>query len=115
MSDEAATAEARTYDAAISKLGDQLAELTLKQAVELKDYMKDTYGIEPAAGGAVMVAGPAGGGDDGSVPTNSSHLAKTRGSIILYAVRRGGESLTSTTAHVYICIALGRYNSMSFL
>ena len=25
--------------------------------------MKDTYGIEPAAGGAVMMAGPAGGGD----------------------------------------------------
>ena len=28
--------------------------------------MKDTYGIEPAAGGAVMMAGPAGGGDGGS-------------------------------------------------
>jgi large subunit ribosomal protein L7/L12 len=35
--------------------------LTLTQAVDLADYMKDTYGIEPAAGGAVMMAGPAGG------------------------------------------------------
>ncbi|MBL1217910.1 MAG: 50S ribosomal protein L7/L12 [Planctomycetes bacterium] len=45
----------------MSDLGDKLAELTLKQAVDLKDYMKDTYGIEPAAGGAVMMAGPAAG------------------------------------------------------
>ncbi|MEE2912786.1 MAG: 50S ribosomal protein L7/L12 [Planctomycetota bacterium] len=47
----------------MSKIGDNIAELTLSQAVELADYMKDTYGIEPAAGGAVMMAGPAGGGD----------------------------------------------------
>src|SRR4030042_361799 len=29
------------------------------QAKELADYLKDVYGIEPAAGGAVMMAGPA--------------------------------------------------------
>jgi large subunit ribosomal protein L7/L12 len=50
-----------TVDAKISKLGDELAGLTLKQAVDLADYMKSAYGIEPAAGGAVMMAGPAGG------------------------------------------------------
>lgn len=62
MTDEAtAVAEPKTFDKAISDLGDKLAELTLKQAVDLKDYMKDTYGIEPAAGGAVMMAGPAAG------------------------------------------------------
>ncbi len=54
--------EAKTFDAKISKLGDELAGLTLKEAVDLGDYMKDTYGIEPAAGGAVMMAG---GGDGG--------------------------------------------------
>ncbi len=59
---EAAVAE-KTFDAKISKLGDELAGLTLKDAVDLADYMKQTYGIEPAAGGAVMMAGPAGGGD----------------------------------------------------
>ncbi|MEM9066526.1 MAG: 50S ribosomal protein L7/L12 [Planctomycetota bacterium] len=59
MSDEAATKE---FDAKIKDLGDQLAGLTLKEAVDLGDYMKDTYGIEAAAGGAVMVAG---GGDAG--------------------------------------------------
>ena len=46
----------------IQSLGDQIANLTLKQAKELSDYIKEKYKIEPAAGGAVMMAGPAGGG-----------------------------------------------------
>ncbi len=45
----------------VKELGDKLVELTLKQAVDLGTYLKDTYGIEPAAGGAVMMA--AAGGD----------------------------------------------------
>jgi len=45
----------------IPSLGDQIANLTLKQAKELSDYIKEKYKIEPAAGGAVMMA-PAGGG-----------------------------------------------------
>lgn len=49
-------------EAAIAELGDKLVGLTLKEAVDLGDYLKETYGIEPAAGGAVMVAGPGGGG-----------------------------------------------------
>src|SRR5688572_26164037 len=46
--------------ASVQEIGDQLAGLTLKDAVELGKYMKDTYGIEAAAGG-VMVAAAAGG------------------------------------------------------
>jgi large subunit ribosomal protein L7/L12 len=46
----------------VKQLGDSIAGLTLKEAVELGNYMKDTYGIEPAAAGAVMVAGGGGGG-----------------------------------------------------
>jgi large subunit ribosomal protein L7/L12 len=62
MSEEAT----KTFDAKVSKLGDDIAGLTLKEAVDLADYMKETYGIEPAAGGAVMMAGPAGGaGEEG--------------------------------------------------
>lgn len=45
----------------IKQLGDSIASLSLKDAVELGNYMKDTYGIEPAAAGAVMVAGGGGG------------------------------------------------------
>ena len=55
----------KTFEAKVTKLGDEIAALTLKEAVDLADYMKDAYGIEPAAGGAVMVAGPAGGGEEG--------------------------------------------------
>jgi len=64
MSEEATIAKA--FDEKITKLGDEIAGLTLKEAVDLADYMKDTYGIEPAAGGAVMMAGPGGGGDEGA-------------------------------------------------
>lgn len=46
-------------EAAITELGDKLVGLTLKEAVDLADYLKETYNIEPAAGGAVMMAGPA--------------------------------------------------------
>jgi len=52
--------DTKTFDAKISSLGDSIASLTIKEAVELTDYMKVTYGIEPAAG-AVVVAGDAGG------------------------------------------------------
>ena len=45
----------------IKALGDKIVGLTLKQAVELAGYLKDTHGIEPAAAGAVMMAGPGGG------------------------------------------------------
>ncbi len=62
---EEATAT-KEFDKAITKIGDEIAGLTLTQAVDLADYMKDAYGIEPAAGGAVMMAGPAGGGDGGA-------------------------------------------------
>lgn len=45
----------------IKSLGDSIASLTLKEAVDLGTYMKEAYGIEPAAAGAVMVAGGGGG------------------------------------------------------
>lgn len=43
-------------DAKVKELGDKLAGLTLKEAVDLGKYMKDAYGIEAAAGGGVMMA-----------------------------------------------------------
>jgi len=45
----------------ITQLGDAIVKLTLMQAKELGDYLKEVHGIEPAAGGAVMMAGPAAG------------------------------------------------------
>ena|SRR5205823_5939842 len=45
----------------LKELGDKIAGLTLKQAKELSDYIKEAYGIEPASAGPVMMAGPASG------------------------------------------------------
>ena len=53
------TKETKKWNSEVKKLGDKIVGLTLMQAKELGDYLKDEYGIEPAAAGAVMVAGPA--------------------------------------------------------
>ena len=47
----------------LKKMAEEISKLTLLEAVELKNILKDDYGIEPAAGGAVMMAGPAGGSE----------------------------------------------------
>jgi large subunit ribosomal protein L7/L12 len=51
--------EQKAWSGPIQELGDKIVTLTLMQAKELADYLKEVHGIEPAAGGAVMVAGPA--------------------------------------------------------
>lgn len=56
--------EAKTFSAEIKELGDKIVALTLMQAKELVDYLKDEYDIEAAAGGAVMMAGPAAAGEE---------------------------------------------------
>jgi len=45
----------------LKKLAEEIVGLTLLEASELKNILKDEYGIEPAAGGAVMMAGPGAG------------------------------------------------------
>jgi len=57
--------EGRSWSSEIKKLGDAIVGLTLMQAKELGDYLKDEYGIEPAGGGVVVAAGgaAAGGGE----------------------------------------------------
>ena len=61
MSD-AAVAE---YSAGTKDLGDKIVGLTLKEAKELSDYLKDEHGIEPASGGGAVVMAPTDGGGDG--------------------------------------------------
>jgi large subunit ribosomal protein L7/L12 len=63
MADETATLEIPEN---LKTLGDQIAELSLKQAKQLSDYLKDAYGIEPAAGGAVIAMAPGAGGEGGA-------------------------------------------------
>jgi ribosomal protein L7/L12 len=49
----------------IKKMADELVKLTVLEVNELKNHLKEEYGIEPAAA-AVAVAGPAAAGDDGA-------------------------------------------------
>ena len=49
----------------IKKLAEELVKLTVLEVNELKNVLKDEYGIEPAAA-AVAVAGPAAGADAGA-------------------------------------------------
>lgn len=48
------------FPAAITELGDKIANLKITEAVLLKNYLKEKYSIEPAAGGGVVVAPTAG-------------------------------------------------------
>ena len=59
MSEETATVEVAPE---LKELGDKIADLTLKEAIELSDYLKDEHSIEPAAGGGVVMAAAGGGG-----------------------------------------------------
>jgi|SRR5690606_3688252 len=56
----------------IKAFAEQLVNLTVKEVNELAAILKDEYGIEPAAAGAVMVAGPAAGGDAPAVEEKTS-------------------------------------------
>ena len=56
----------------IKAIGDQLVELSVKEVTELASYLKETYGIEPAA--AVAVAGPAAGGGGGAAAAEKTNF-----------------------------------------
>ena len=64
--------ETKEFSAEIKDLGDKIVALTLMQAKELGDYLKDVHGIEPAAGGAVMMAGPAAGAGEAAEEEKTS-------------------------------------------
>jgi large subunit ribosomal protein L7/L12 len=51
---------ARQFSTLSQELGEKIVGLTLKEAKELSDYLEEVHGIKPAAGGAVMMAAPAG-------------------------------------------------------
>ena len=57
-----AEAPAKEFSAATRELAAKIVGLTLKQAQELVDCLKAEHGIEPAGGGAIMMAGPAAAG-----------------------------------------------------
>lgn len=70
----------------LNAIAEQLVNLTVKEVSELKDILKDQYGIEPAAAAIAVAAGPAGGGDEAAaaeqtefdVVLNSAGAAKLK-------------------------------------
>lgn len=87
----------------IQELGDKIVGLTLKQAVELANYLKEKYGIEPAAGGAVVMAGgPAAAG--GAAAAAPAEEAKTTFDVVLKA---GGDKKIQVIKVVRAATGLG--------
>jgi len=75
MSEEAtATVE---VSAEIKSLAESIVGLTLKDAVDLADYLKAEYGIEPAAGAVAVAAGPGGGGEEAAEEQTSFDVVLT--------------------------------------
>ncbi len=64
----------------LKALAEQLANLSIKDVVELTNIMESEYGIKPAAA-AVAIAAPAGGGDGGA----AAPAEKTEFDIVLKA------------------------------
>ena len=48
----------------LKKLAEELVGLTLLEAAELKNILKEEYGIEPAAGAVAVAAAPGAGGGE---------------------------------------------------
>ena len=71
--------------AELSAIAEQLVNLTVKEVSELKNILKDEYGIEPAAAAVAVAAGPDGGGGEAveeqtefNVMLNSAGAAKLK-------------------------------------
>jgi large subunit ribosomal protein L7/L12 len=60
----------------VKKLAEELTKLTVLEVNELKNVLKDEYGIEPAAA-AVAVAGPAAGGDAAAAADEKTEFTVT--------------------------------------
>ena len=45
----------------LKAIAEELVNLTVKEVSELKNILKDEYGIEPAAAAVAIAAGPAAG------------------------------------------------------
>jgi len=83
----------------IKELGDKIVGLTLKQAVDLAAYLKDTHGIEPAAGGVIVQ----GGGGGAAAPAEKEE-AKTTFDVVL---KGGGDKKIQVIKVVRAATGLG--------
>ena len=61
----------------IKQLGDSIVGLTLKQAKDLSDYLKEEHGIEAASGGGMMMMAPSEGGPAAEVEQTEFDVVMT--------------------------------------
>jgi large subunit ribosomal protein L7/L12 len=71
----------------IKELGDKLVNLTVKEVNELATYLKEEYGIEPAAAAVAVAAGPAGGGEAAEEKNEFDVILKAAGASKLAVVK----------------------------
>ncbi|NLI72634.1 MAG: 50S ribosomal protein L7/L12 [Bacteroidales bacterium] len=73
----------------IKAIAKELVELTVKEVNELKQILKDEYGIEPAAAAVAVAAGPAaaGGEDAAEEKTSFDVILKAAGPSKLKVVK----------------------------
>ncbi len=63
----------------VKKLAEELTKLTVLEVNELKNVLKDEYGIEPAAAAVAVTAGPAASADAGEEKTEFDVVLKEVG------------------------------------
>ena len=73
MSAEAAT----EFDSKTTELGDKIVGLTLLEAKRVVDYLKEVHGIEPAGGGAMMIAAAPGAAAEAAVEQTEFNVVLT--------------------------------------
>jgi len=93
------TKETKTWSNDVKAIGDKIVGLTLMQAKELTDYLKEEYGIEPAAG-AVMVAGP-------SAPGPAAEAAEEKKTIFTVVLKSFGDKKIQVIKEVRALTGLG--------
>ncbi len=71
----------------LKDFAEQLVNLTVKEVNELATILKEEYGIEPAAAGAVMVAGPAAEAEVVEEKTSFDVILKAAGASKLQVVK----------------------------
>ena len=78
----------------IKSLGDSLVNLTVKEVNELATYLKEEYGIEPAAAAVAVAAGPAAGGGEAAAEKDSFDVILKNAGASKLAVVKGVKELT---------------------
>ena len=62
----------------VKKLAEELTKLTVLEVNELKNVLKDEYGIEPAAAAVAVAAGPAAGGEAAAAEEKSEFTVQLK-------------------------------------